>query len=205
MKATRAERLTALWTSQGPVSTPWGVLSWPQVRELALPGALIGLLGGMIAGALAVASELSLAVVLVVGVGLAVPLALAGAVYEILLAKGKAPLGVLGPVALVWFVAFPPIRVVHAALTDLVAGQPVAVPYGWGAFVAYQVLVSVPFAIGYWWLHENFAPRWWFHIRERNPVADHFVRVQLQYAGAAEEEKERKRQRQEAKRAERRG
>jgi hypothetical protein len=54
-------------------------------------------------------------------------------------------------------------------------------------------------------LHENFAPRWWFHIRERNPVADHFVRVQLQYAGAAEAEKERKRQRQEAKRAEHRG
>ena len=35
MKATRAERLTALWTSEGPVSTPWGVLSWRQVRELA--------------------------------------------------------------------------------------------------------------------------------------------------------------------------
>jgi hypothetical protein len=205
MKAIRAERLTALWHSEGPVPTPWGVLSWPQVRELALPGVLIGLLGGAIAGGLAVASELSLAVVLVVGVGLAVPLALAGALYEILLAKGKVPLGPLGPVALLWFVAFPPIRVAHAALTDLVAGQPVAVPYGWGAFVVYQVLVSVPFAIGYWWLHENFAPRWWFHIRERNPVADHFVRIQLEYAGAAEAEKERKRQRQEARRAERRG
>ncbi|HEY6775390.1 MAG TPA: hypothetical protein VI122_02675 [Thermoleophilaceae bacterium] len=204
MKATRAERLTALWTSEGPVSTPWGVLSWRQVRELALPGALIGLLGGMIAGGLAAVSDLSLAVVLVVGVGLAVPLAFAGGVYEILLAKGKAPLGVLGPVALLWFVAFPPIRVAHAALTDLVAGQPVAVPYGWAAFVVYQVLVSVPFAIGFWWLHENFAPRWWFHIRERNPVADHFIRVQLQYAGAAEEEKAQRRERAKARRAKRR-
>jgi hypothetical protein len=204
MKATRAERLTALWTSEGPVSTPWGVLSRRQVRELALPGALIGLLGGMIAGGLAAVSDLSLAVVLVVGVGLAVPLAFAGGVYEILLAKGKAPLGVLGPVALLWFVAFPPIRVAHAALTDLVAGQPVAVPYGWAAFVVYQVLVSVPFAIGFWWLHENFAPRWWFHIRERNPVADHFIRVQLQYAGAAEEEKAQRRERAKARRAKRR-
>ena len=64
--------------------------------------------------------------------------------------------------------------------------------------------MSVGFGIGYWWLHENFAPRWWFHIRERNPVADHFVRVQLQYAGAAEAEKESRRQRQEARRAKRR-
>ena len=203
MQASRAERPSPLPTPQGPVSTPWGVLSWSQVWELALPGAAIGLIGGVIAGGLAVAGGLSLAVVLVVGVGLAVPLALVGGYYEILLAKGKAPLGTLGPMAVIWVIAFPPIRVAHAAVVDLVAGQDVAVPYGWAAFIVYQVLVAVPFAIGYWWLHENFAPRWWFHIRERNPIADHFVRVQLQYAGAAEEEKERKRQLREARRAKR--
>jgi hypothetical protein len=203
MKASRAERLTSLPSTDGPVSTPWGVLSWSQVWELALPGVAVGLIAGVIAGGLAVAGGLSLAVVLVLGVGLAVPLALVGGYYEILLAKGKAPLGTLGPMALVWVIAFPPIRVAHAALVDLVAGQDVAVPYGWAAFIVYQVLVAVPFAIGYWWLHENFAPRWWFHIRERNPIADHFVRVKLQYAGAAEEEKERKRQQREARRAKR--
>ena len=203
MKASRAERLTPLPSADGPVSTPWGVLSWSQVWELALPGVVVGLIAGMIAGGLAVAAGLSLAVVLVVGVGLAVPLALVGGFYEILLAKGKAPLGTLGPMALVWVIAFPPIRVAHAAVVDLVAGQDVAVPYGWAAFMVYQVLVAVPFAIGYWWLHENFAPRWWFHLRDRNPVAEHFVRTQLQYAGAAEEEKERKRQLREARRAKR--
>jgi hypothetical protein len=106
----------------------------------------------------------------------------------------------LGPIALLWFVAFPPIRVAHAALTDLVAGQPVAVPYGWAAFIVYQVLVSVPFAIGFWWLHENFAPRWWFHLRDRNAVADFFVRHQLQYAAAAEQER-RKRSERKSRRA----
>jgi hypothetical protein len=196
----RAERiLLALSSPEGPVSTPWGVLSWSQVRELALPGALIGLLGGMIAGGLAAASDLSLAIVLVMGIGLAVPLALAGAAYEILLATGKFPLGTLAPAALLWVIAFAPIRVAHAALTDLVAGEPVAVPHGLAAFAIYQVLVSVPFAIGFWYLHENFAPRWWFHIRNRNPVADHFIRVQLQYAGAAEAEKERQRERRAAR------
>ena len=59
----------------------------------------------------------------------------------------------------------------------------------------YQVLAGRPFAIGFWWLHENFAPRWWFHIRKRNPVADHFVRGQLEYAAQAEAEHERRRER----------
>ena len=203
MKATRAEPIMPLPSADGPVTTPWGVLSWTQAWEMALPGVAIGLLAGAIAGGVAAAAGLSLAVVLVIGVALALPLAAVGGFYELLLARGKAPLGTLGPMALVWAIAFPPIRVAHAALTDLVAGDSVAVPHGWAAFIAYQVLVAVPFAIGYWWLHENFAARWWFHIRERNPVADHFVRVQLQYAEAAETEKERKRQRTEARRAKR--
>jgi hypothetical protein len=191
--------MTAL-AIHGPVSTPHGALSWSQARELMLPGALIGLIGGMIAGGLAGAAGLSLPVVLVAIVGLAVPLALGGAAYDILLAKGRLPLGTLAPAALLWIVAFPVSRVIHAAALAVVGGESVAVPHGWADFVVYQVLVSVPFAIGFWWLHENFAPRWWFHIRERNPVADHFVRVQLQYAGAAEEEKERRRQRRAARR-----
>ena len=204
MRALRALRPVALTSPDGPVATPWGVLSWSQAWELAVPGAIIGSLGGVIAGALCAMSGLSPAVVLVMGVGLALPLALAGAAYEILLARGTLALGPLAPAALVWCIAFPPIRVAHAAVTDLVAGEQVAVPHGWAAFVIYQVLVAVPFAIGFWYLHENFVPRWWFHIRERNPVADHFVRVKLQYAVAAEEEKERQRDRAKARRAKRR-
>jgi len=179
----------------GPLSTPWGTLTWGQVRELALPGALIGVLSGIVAGGLVAITGQSLPVVLVAGVTLAVPLALGGAAYDLLLATGRAPVGMLAPAALLWAVAFPPARLLEAALTDLTAGDPVAMPNGWLAFMVYQVLVAVPFAIGFWWLHENFAPRWWFHIRERNPVANHFVREKLEYAAAAEAENERRRQR----------
>lgn len=173
------------------VSTPYGVLDRRQVAELSVPGAAIGLLGGMIAGGLLAISGLSLAITLLAGVLLAVPLALAGAAYEILLAKGRLPLGTLAGAAMLWAVAWPVIRVVHGAVVDLIAGNGIATPNGILGFFVYQVIVSVPFAIGFWWLHENFAPRWWFHIRNRNPVANHYIRVQLQYAGRAEEEKER--------------
>lgn len=200
MQALRAERIMeATPEEHSVVSTPYGDLNRRQVWELSAPGAAIGLLGGVIAGGLLAISGLSLPITLVAAVLLAVPLALTGALYEILLAKGKIPMGTVAGAAMVWVVAWPVIRVVHGAIVDLIAGNGIATPNGILGFFVYQMIVSVPFAIGFWWLHENFAPRWWFRIRERNPVADHFIRVQLQYAGAAEEEKQLQRARRAAK------
>jgi hypothetical protein len=198
MQAVRAERVMENPAPRGLV-TAYGVLDRTQVVELSAPGAAIGLLGGVIAGGLLAISGLSLPVTLLAAILLAVPLALAGAAYEILLAKGRLPMGTLAGAAMLWAVAWPVIRVVHGAVVDLIAGNGLATPGGILSFFVYQVLVSVPFAIGFWWLHENFAPRWWFHIRDRNPVANHFIRVQLQYAEAAEEEKQRQRARRAAR------
>ena len=204
MSASSAEPRTTPPPAQAPVSTLWASLGRGQVAELTLPGVVIGLLSGAIAGGISLAGGLPPGVAVLSAVGLGVPLALAGAGYEILLAQGRVALSMLTPVALYFAVAFPVGRVIEAALVDLYAGSAVAVPHGWLDYVVYQALVSIAFGIGYWWLHENFAPRWWFHIRGRNPVADHFVRVKLQYAEAAEAERESRRKRQEAKRAERR-
>ncbi|HZI92318.1 MAG TPA: hypothetical protein VFD31_11945 [Thermoleophilaceae bacterium] len=190
MATSRAERPTTPAPVKAPVSTPWASLGRRQVVELTVPGVVIGLLAGAIAGGVSAAGGLALNVALFAGVTLGVPLALAGAGYEILLAQGRVPLGMLTPVALYWAVGFPVVRVLHAGLLALYAGPGVAVPYGWLDFVVYQVLLSVAFGVGYWWLHENFAPRWWFHLRDRNPVANFFVRHQLQYAAAAEQERQ---------------
>ena len=198
MQAVRAEPVMEAPAQRG-VTTHYGVLDRRQVAELSAPGAAIGLLGGVIAGGLLAISGLSLPVTLLATVLLAVPLALAGAAYEILLAKGRLPMGTLTGAAMLWAVAWPLIRVIHGAVVDLIAGNGLATPGGILSFFVYQMIVSVPFAIGFWWLHENFAPRWWFHIRDRNPVANHYIRVQLQYAGAAEEEKARQRERRAAK------
>ena len=169
-----------------PPSPLWASLSRRQVVELTLPGVAIGVLGGVIVGVVVAGGGSAFHVALFAGVTLGVPLAVAGAGYEILLAQGRIPLGVLTPVALYWAVAFTVARVFQTGLLDLYAGSEVAVPHGWLDFLAYQALVSVGFGIGYWWLHENFAPMWWIRIRERNPVADHMVRVKLQAVGAVE-------------------
>jgi len=198
MEAIRAERGMDP-AAPRVLSTPYGELDRRQVAELSAPGAAIGLLGGVIAGGLLAISGLSLPITVLATVLLAVPLMLAGAVYEILLAKGKIPLGTVAGAAMVWVVAWPLVRVVHGAVVDLIAGNGIATPNGILSFFVYQAIVAVPFAIGFWWLHENFAPRWWFRIRDRNPVANHFIRVQLQYAGAAEEEKQAQKERRAAK------
>ncbi len=198
MEAIRAER--GMDPAEPRVlSTPYGDLDRRQVAEMSAPGAAIGLLGGVIAGGLLAISGLSLPITLVAGFLLAVPLAMAGAVYEILLVKGKIPMGTVAGAAMVWVVAWPVIRVVHGAIVDLIAGNGIATPNGILGFFIYQALVAVPFAIGFWWLHENFAPRWWFRIRDRNPVANHFIRVQLQYADSAEQEKQAQKERRAAK------
>jgi hypothetical protein len=167
-------------------SAPWASLGRRQIVELTLPGVAIGVLGGVILGVVVAGGGEPFHVALFAAVTLGVPLAVAGAGYEILVAQGRIPLGVLTPVALYWAAAFTVARVFQTALLDLYAGSQVAVPHGWLDFVTYQALVSVGFGIGYWWLHENFAPLWWLRIRERNPVADHLVRVKLQAVGAAE-------------------
>jgi hypothetical protein len=168
-------------TGHAETATPWAGLGRRQIVELTLPGVTIGVLGGVILGVVVAGGGEPFHLALFAAVTLGVPLAVAGAGYEILVAQGRIPLGMLTPVALYWAVAFTVARVFQTALLNLYAGSEVAVPHGWLDFVTYQALVSVGFGIGYWWLHENFAPLWWIRISGRNPVADHLVRVKLQY------------------------
>jgi hypothetical protein len=153
----------------------WEGLDRRQVAELSLPGAAIGLLGGMIAGGLAALGGLSPALAVFSIITLGLPLAAVGAYYDILLAKGKVPLGPLAPMAVVWLVGFPVCRIFHAVALALFDSSDVVVPNGWVDFIVYNILLSIPFAIGFWWLHENFAPRWWMHIEDRNPAAHRFL------------------------------
>jgi hypothetical protein len=177
MTVTRAEEMTTGVPGQMSALAEWELLDRRQVVELSLPGATIGLLGGLIAGGMAATGGLSLGLSLFSAIALGLPLAAVGALYEILLARGRVPLGPLTPVAMVWLIGFPAVRIMHAALISMYAGDAVAVPNGWVDFIVYNIILSVPFAIGFWWLHENFAPRWWMHIADRNPVAAQYMKV----------------------------
>ena len=177
MAITRAEDVMTGVPGQAPAPAEWEVLDRRHMVELSLPGAAIGLLGGGIAGGLAASGGLSPWLSVLSAVTLGVPLAVVGAIYEVLLARGRVPLGPLTPVVMVWAIGFPAVRITHAGLISVLAGEAVAVPHGWVDFIVYNVILSVPFAIGFWWLHENFAPRWWMYIADRNPMAAMYMKV----------------------------
>ena len=174
MSVARAERVTAV-SAQAAATSEWEQLDRRQAAELALPGAVIGLLGGTIAGGLAALGGLSPALAVFSIITLGLPLAAVGAYYDVLLGKGRVPLGPLAPMAVVWVVGFPVCRIFHAVALALFDSSDVVVPNGWVDFIVYNILLSVPYSIGFWWLHENFAPRWWIHLEGHNPVARRFI------------------------------
>lgn len=169
-----------------------------QMLDMTLPGVAIGILGGIIAGAIAGMGGFSVGWSVIAGAALALPLAAGGGACEVLLARGVLAFGPLTPVVLFMAPVYLLSRVIQEVVVALATGSTVGMPYGWGSFLAYQALVSVGFGIGYWWLESNFAARWWWHLREHNPVAHRFIEIQLQTAEFVRQDRERGRNRRRA-------
>ncbi|GLZ03101.1 hypothetical protein Acsp03_05680 [Actinomadura sp. NBRC 104412] len=139
--------------------------------EIALPGFLIGLAGGVLIGLLAVLGDLPAAHAAVVVLVLGLPLAVAGACYDLLLLRGRMGIGTFAPAVAFWLPLFPLARLLDEALSDVLAGRPVALPDAVLPFLLFQAIISVSYAIGFVLLHEQVAPRWWLRVRDRNPDA----------------------------------
>ena len=149
------------------------------LAEVALPGFAVGLTAGVTAGGLAVIVGQPTAWAAVTALTLGLPLGLLGGGYGLLIAFGKVRVGGFAPAALYWLIGFPLSRLLQELLTGLIlTGQPRIPPDVLG-FLAYQGIVSAGFAIGFLWLHERLAPRWWHRVAGQNPLA---ARVFARYA-----------------------
>lgn len=145
------------------------------MMELTLPGIVIGFGGGLITGGIAAGGGLPLDYVILATLGLGVPLAVLGAGYDGLLALGWIRLGGVAPAALYWLPGFPIARLLHEIVLDLGSGRELALPEALAPFLAYQAILSLGYAIGFLWLHENLGGYWWIRIRDHNPVAARYV------------------------------
>jgi hypothetical protein len=160
--------------------------------ELVLPGAMIGLLAGAIVGGLAAIGGLPAGTTAISAAALGIPLAAAGAGYELLVARGRLRLGGIAPAALYWLVAFTAARLVDQVLVAVLTGSTPAYRGGVAAFVVWQAIVGSLFGIGFIWIREHLAPLWFFHVRHHNPVARRYVAQYAQQAVMTQERKERK-------------
>jgi len=148
--------------------------------ELALPGASIGAVAGAMSGGLILLVGQSAGVAALSALALAVPLALFGGLYGVLLAHGVFRPGTFGPVGLYWVAAFPLSRLVQESLTGVGLGMADGVL----AFLAYQAMVSLGFAIGFVFVHERLMPHWLVRRAPVNPRADALFGHYVQYAEA---------------------
>jgi hypothetical protein len=139
--------------------------------EVGLPGFAVGLLAGATAGGLAAIVGQPAGWAAVTALTLGVPLGLLGGAYGLLIAFGKVRVGGFAPAALYWLAGFPLARLLQEVLTSLILGREQTLPPDVLGFLAYQGIVSAGFAIGFLWLHERFAPRWWHRVATHNPLA----------------------------------
>lgn len=160
-----------------------------QLAEFSVPAASVGAAAGVIAGGLAAFVGQPFGWAVATGLGLGVPLILFGAGYAVLMGLGKIPAGVFAPAAVYWVIAFPLSLLVHSVVTEwVVTGTPGLPPEPW-KFLAFRALVSMGFAIGFLWMHEQIGRHWWPHILERNIYARRTVEQYAHLAAALEARK----------------
>lgn len=178
------------------------------LAEFAVPAMSVGALAALAAGGLAALAGQPASWAAATGLALGVPLSLLGGLYAVLIATEKVPAGVFTTAALYWLVGFPLAMLAHAAATSWVfTGRPGLPTEPLLQFLAYQGLLSMGFAIGFMWAHEQFGRRWWPRIRDHNVYAYRIVEEYKTSATAmheaerasAEARRERKRQRAKAR------
>ncbi|MER7082049.1 hypothetical protein SAMN02982929_01044 [Saccharopolyspora kobensis] len=124
-------------------------------KQVLAPGLVIGVVGALFADGLAVLSGVPAGWAVVTAVALGVPLAAFGAGCSALRARGVLRGGAFAPVALYWLLAFPLARLVQEVVTGLVLAGRLVLPPQLAAFLVYQALISVGFAIGFVWVQER--------------------------------------------------
>ncbi|TDD26760.1 hypothetical protein E1218_12400 [Kribbella turkmenica] len=160
-----------------------------QFAEFSVPAATVGAAAGLIAGGLAAFVGQPAGWAVVTGLGLGVPLVLLGAGYAVLVALGKVPAGVFAPAAVYWVIGFPLALLVHSVATEwVVTGAPGLPPEPW-KFLAFRALVSMGFAIGFLWMHEQIGRHWWPRILDHNVYAQRTVQQYVHLAQALEARK----------------
>ncbi|MFD7158999.1 hypothetical protein ACFV9C_30680 [Kribbella sp. NPDC059898] len=146
-----------------------------ELAEYCVPAASVGAAAGLVAGGLAAFAGRPVGWSILSGLGLGVPLILFGSGYAVLVALGKVPAGVFAPAAVYWVIAFPLALLVHGITNVwLVTGTP-GLPVDPWKFLAFRALISMGFAIGFLWMHDQIARLWWPRILDHNRYANRTV------------------------------
>jgi hypothetical protein len=126
-------------------------------RLLKIPGMVTGFVTGLLVGGLAAVAGAPTSFVIVAALGLGVPLAVFGLVYDALLDAGRIPFGRIAPVALYGVLTFPIARLVQELLLTAIFGQGITLQQESGvlAFLVFQGIMGFGYGIGFLMIHSQ--------------------------------------------------
>jgi hypothetical protein len=125
------------------------------VRRLKIPGMAIGFVAGLLVGALAAVGGASTGSIIVAALGLGIPLAIFGIIYDALLEAGKLNFGYAAPTALYGVLTFPVARLIQELLLTAIFGQGITLQQESNvlSFLAYQAIMGFGYGIGFLMIH----------------------------------------------------
>ena len=125
------------------------------LRWLKIPGMAIGFAAGLLVGALAVVASAPTGFIIVAALGLGIPLAIFGIIYDALLDAGKLNFGYAAPSALYGVLTFPIARLVQELLLTAIFGQGITLQQESSVltFLAYQAIMGFGYGIGFLMIH----------------------------------------------------
>ena len=127
------------------------------LRRLKIPGMVIGFVAGLLVGGLAALADAPTGYIIVAALGLGVPLALFGIIYDALLDAGKLNFGYAAPTALYGVLIFPIARLIQELLLTLLFGQGITLQQESGvlSFLVYQAIMGFGYGIGFLMIHNQ--------------------------------------------------
>jgi hypothetical protein len=127
------------------------------LRRVKLPGMVTGFVTGLLVGGVAAVAGASPGYIIVSSLGLGIPLAIFGAIFDELLEAGRIPFGRIAPVALYGVLTFPIARLVQELLLTAIFGQGITLQQESGvlSFLAFQGIMGFGYGIGFLMIHSQ--------------------------------------------------
>ena len=127
------------------------------MRRVKIPGMVTGFTAGLMVGALAAVANASTGFIIVAALGLGIPLAIFGIIYDALLDAGKLSFGYAAPSALYGILTFPIARLVQELLLTAIFGHGITLQQEANVlqFLVFQGIMGFGYGIGFLMIHNQ--------------------------------------------------
>src|SRR5215207_1732475 len=118
---------------------------------------VIGFVAGLLVGGLTAVANAPTGFIVVAALGLGIPLAIFGIIYDALLDAGKLNFGYAAPSALYGVLTFPIARLIQEILLTAIFGQGITLQQESNVltFLAYQAIMGFGYGIGFLMIHNQ--------------------------------------------------